>query len=206
MAFPMPDISARVERLALQARAWAAKLRPHHFAVALGMAVVVVGIVAVRAVALPGSRPALEGERLQIQVVAPREPTVTPGAVMEVGDLVDGFEGVPSPKPGTEFVSYAPWDEEVEVRDRRAPSKPQGKDAVIQAPPQPAPPGRWREGRVGRWFGFDTPERDYRAEREERRARLEAQAERDRDHHDDREVRWYSSDGRSSDGPPARRD
>lgn len=172
------------------------------------MAVVVVGIVAVRAVALPERRPALDGERLQIQVVAPREPTVVPGAVMEVGDLVDGFEGVPPPPPAVELAGYAPWDDETGSPDGRALSKPRVKDTIIQAPPQPeAPPRRWRDGRVGRWFGFDAPERDYRAEREDRRARLEAQAQaqaqRDRE---GREVRYYRSDGQSIDGPPDRRD
>lgn len=198
----MPDISTMLEQLALRTKALAARVRPRHLAAALAVAVVAVGIFAVRAVAVSGPRPVLEGDRIQIQVVTPREPTVTPGAVMEVGDLVDGFDGVPPPPPTAEYAVYEPWDMDAEKPDRSALSKPRREDVVIHVPPQPEPTERnWRDGRVGRWFGFDTPEPDYRAERETRRARREARLERDRE---GREVRYYRSDGEPMAGPPDR--
>ncbi|MGV8929970.1 MAG: hypothetical protein ACOH1E_09460 [Brevundimonas sp.] len=198
----MPDVPTVIEQLDLRARAFVARIRPRHLAAALAVAVVAVGIVAVRAVAVPGPRPVLDGERIRIQVVTPPEPTVTPGAVMEVGDLVDGFEGVPSPPPTAEYAVYEPWDPEAEKPDRPALSKPQREDVVIHVPPQPEPAERnRRDGRAGRWFGFDAPEPDYRAEREARRARRDARLERDRG---EREVRYYRSDGEPMEGPPDR--
>jgi hypothetical protein len=61
-------------------------------------------------------------------------------------------------------------------------------------PASEAPPEGRRDGRVDRWFGFDAPDRDYRAEREARRARIDARIERDRER-DRRDVRWYRADG-----------
>ncbi|MDP1913774.1 hypothetical protein [Brevundimonas sp.] len=92
-----------------------------------------------------------------------------------------------------EPVAYAPYDEDFEAPESRPAPKRYVEDAVIHAPPQPEPPARDRlDDRVGRWFGFDAPDRDYRAEREARRERREARAQQDRE---GRSVRWYRSDG-----------
>lgn len=198
----MPDVSTPLEQLGQRAQAFAAGIRPRHLVAALAVAAVAVGLVAVRAVALSGPRPVLAGDRIQIQVVTPPEPTVTPGAIMEVGDLVDGFEGVPSPPPTAELAVYESWDPDAEKPDRSALPKARREEVVIHVPPQPEPTERnRRDGRAGRWFGFDSPEPDYRAEREARRARREAWLERDRG---GREVRYYRSDGEPMAGPPDR--
>ena len=157
------------------------------------VAVVGVGAAAVGAVARTGPQAVHETGRLRIQVVAPPEVAITPGSVMEVGHLVDGFEYAPPPQAAVETAAYAPYDEDFETAEPRPAPKRYAEEAVIHAPPQPEEPaGDWRDSRVGRWLGFDAPEPDYRAEREARRARRDARAEEDRDR---REVRRYSSDG-----------
>lgn len=134
---------------------------------------------------------------MHIEVVAPVEPQVMPGAVMEVGDLVDGFRYVAPRRREPEPAAYAPyddWSEPLEpAPDRRRPVE----RAVIEPPPQPEPPRR------DRWFGFDAPDRDYRSEREARRARREARAEDDyrRERPQERRREWYR-DGRRESPPP----
>jgi hypothetical protein len=186
----MFEMSAQFDRLKHQARRLAALVRPHHLAVAAGLAVLGVGLASFRAVALPEPRPVRDSERLQIEVVAPVEPAITPGAVMEVGELVDGFRYTPPP-PAPKPEVYAAWDGDDapawEAPEPRRKPRPYEDRAVIQAPPQPAAPeDRRGPGGVSRWLGFDAPARDYRAERDARRARLEARAERERE----RERDW----------------
>lgn len=212
----MSDTSAPLERLMRQARGLAARLRPRHLAAAAVVAAIGVGVVGVRAVALPGPQPVLDGARMQIEVVDPVEPEISPGSVMDVGELVDGFEYTPPPRPVVEPVAYAPYDDELEPPKRRPKSAAHDTQPIIHAPPQPEARAGDRRGprddRADRWFGFDAPERDYRAEREARRARRDAREERarerdwrrDQDRHRDqdrREMRRYSSDG-----PDGRRD
>jgi hypothetical protein len=194
----MTDFPAHLDRLKRQGLRLAAQVRPRHLAVVASVLVIGVGVAALRAVALPGPQPILEGERLQIQVVAPVEPEVTPGSVMEVGDLVDGFVYTPPSRPPlAEPAAYAPYDEEFGAsKPRRAPKRYAG-EAVIHAPPQPGEPVlRGGDDRGGRWFGFDEPQRDYRAEREARRARQDAHREQERHR---REERRYSSHGPADD-------
>lgn len=184
---PPPDPSKH------PARRFAARVRPHHIAVVAVLTAVGLGVVAARTVALPGPQPILDGERMQIRVVAPIEPEITPGSVMEVGDLVEGFEYRPLPSSVIEPAAWAPHDEDSGAPEPRRTTRRYDDHAVVAAPPPPeAPAEGWRESRAGRWFGFDAPERDYRAEREARRARIDARMERDRER---REVRWYQSDG-----------
>lgn len=200
MAPRMIEPSSRPDALNQQARRFAAGLRRRPAATVAVLAVVLVGAAGVRTLATPRLPPAPGGERLQIEVVAPQEPAITPGEVMEVGELVEGFEGVPPP-PRVESVAYAPWDAAPDDPPPAPP--PSGRDvgdADILAPSPPGPPPRdWREGRVARWFGFDAPERDYRAEREARRARREARERDRRDPREGREVRRYHPDGRPYD-------
>lgn len=208
----MSELPARLDRLKRQAGRLAARVRPRHVALVAAAAVIGIGFMTVRAVALPGPRPVLDGDRLHIQVVAPVEPEITPGSVMDVGDLVDGFEYTPPPRPEPEPALYAPWEEEErEIRDSRSEPKRYAEEAVVRPPPRPEPPREsWRDSRAGRWFGFDAPDRDYRAEREARRARREARMRYDRDEpppgydreppraepgREERSVRWYRSDG-----------
>jgi hypothetical protein len=155
--------------------------------------VVGVGVAMARAVSLPEPRSVLDGDRMRIQVVAPVEPDITPGSVMEVGELVDGFEYRPLPRPVVEPADRAPYDEDSVAPERRpTPRRYEDKAGVAAPPPLEASADGWRETRIGRWLGFDEPERDYRAEREARRARIDAPMEREREQ---REVRWYRSDG-----------
>lgn len=194
MAHRMPDASSVPGTLSRLA----ARLRPHHFAAVAAMAIVLAGVAGVRALAVPRLQPIPDGERLKIQVVAPVEPPVTPGGVMEVGDLVNGFEGVPPASPSVEYVDYAPWeDEAVAPEPRPAPKRYAGAEDRDLPPRSEAAPRDWRDSRAARWFGFDAPDRDYRAEREARRARMEARMERDREAREPvpREVRRYRSDG-----------
>ena len=183
--------------IADRVKAAAGRLRPHHFAAVAGLAVLGLGAMTVRSVALPGPAPVLDGDRLHIQVVAPVEPEITPGSVMDVGTLVDGFVYRPPPRPAPEPAAYAPYDEDYGLAEERSDRRRSVDYAEVYAPPQPEPPKEnWRDSRAARWFGFDAPERDYRAEREARRARREAmEAER----RDGRNVRWYRSDGQPVD-------
>lgn len=186
-----PDLlAARLRRLA-------ARVRPAHVFAAAGVAGVV-ALAGLQAVALPGPRPLTDADRLRIEVVAPVEPEIAPGAVMDVGELVDGFKGVP--RRVVQTVAYAPYEEDRYGRDAVEPSpRHRIREAVIETLiPQPEPPAA-RSDR-DRGFGFDAPRRDYRAEREDRRARLEArmQWERDREHDREREMsrRYVSDPGR----------
>ncbi len=196
----MSDTGSRFDRLKREAAGLAARVRPRHLVGVVAVAGVAVVLASLNAVALPGPRPVLDGDRMQIQVVAPTEPEITPGAVMEVGELVDGFEYVPPAPPEAEPALWAPSDDEFDPPA----SLPSGRksdfeDARIDAPAPPEPPRRERvtDG-LARWFGFDAPERDYRAEREARRARREAPEQA----RDDRFAQWYRDEG----PPPDDRD
>ena len=190
-------------------RRYAARVRPHHVARVAVLSAVGLGVVAARTMALPGPRPILDDERMTIQVVAPVEPEVAPGSVMEVGDLVEGFE-YRRPAPAViEAADYGTWEEEFEAPAPRPVSRRDEEHGGGYASPSPeAPVERPREDRrdrrAERWFGFDAPDRDYRAEREARRARMDARIEQDRER---REVRWYRSDGQPArdEGRDARR-
>ncbi len=181
----MSDFSERFERLTEQGRRLAARVRPQHLAVLAGVVVIGVGVASAGGLARSGPPSAPDDPRLRIQVVTPVEPEIMPGSVMEVGELVDGFVSVPPRPPAVASDGYAFHDDPAEV-----PAPPKGADpyveaAIIQAPPQPGEPTDDRRGgRVSRWLGFDAPEPDYRAEREARRARLDARAGWDRDRRD----------------------
>ncbi len=195
----MPELSSHLDQLSRYARRIAANTRPHHVVAVLAVAVIGIGLAGVSAMALPEPRPVLDGERLRIQVVAPVEPEITAGPVMEVGQLVDVLESAPPSYAMVEPAAYVSHGEDFEVSEVREPPPPKRyvEEALVRAPPRPEPaePPE-RAGRVARWFGFDGPERDYRAEREARRARREARVERERE---GRERRWYRSDGRPVD-------
>ncbi|HYD27035.1 hypothetical protein [Brevundimonas sp.] len=155
------------------------------------------GLVGLRAVDLPGPRPVTASERLRIEVVHPVEPDIIPGARMDVGELVDGFQGVPPPPPPLTDVIRASaegWIEDLPP----LPPPPWRRPAVEEVAAEPPRPEASRPRRdAGRWFGFDAPRRDYQAERAARRARLEAL---DRQAWEEREARREERDRRRDDG------
>lgn len=191
----MTEFADHLDRLKVHAREGLARVRPHHLGVLAGIAVVCAAAMAVAAVARPGTPASTDGERLRIEVVAPVEPTVAPGSVMEVGHLIDGMESPPTPPPPVDPLRDVYYEAVPEAEKPSTGSKRYVEEAFIQAPPRPGEPRRDRrldEGGPG--FGFDGPERDYQAEREARRARMEARMDRERQA---RDVRRYRSDGRS---------
>lgn len=171
-----------------QARRLAGRLRPVHLAALLAVVIAGVGLAGVRAATAPGQPSPAVGERLEILVVAPVEPEIRPGPVMEVGDLVDVLDRLPAPISGAVSAMDVPVED---ARPRYRPSPPVRVGEAIRPGPAPSePPGRdGLDGRVSRWFGFDAPGRDYRAERTARREAREAQ---DRE---ERAVRRYRSGG-----------
>lgn len=155
--------------------------------VASAGAVVAIGLLGFHSLDRPGARFVPDGARMRIEVVHPVEPEILPGAVMEVGELVDGFQGLPPPAPAPE-PDWLPVDFDYEP----APPPPASvrRVAVVEQRVEtdpPPPPRRADEP----WFGFDAPRRDYRAERALRRARLEAM-ERARDEEAARRREWSS--------------
>lgn len=161
----------------------AARARPVHGAVLAGVAAAAFGLVGLKSLELPGPAPVLDGDRLRIEVVQPVEPKVAPGAVMDVGYLVDGLTEIPRPLPPEPFpAEYAYIDEDWDIG---LPPPPPRSRYPEEPPAYPAPPEP-RVERGGRWFGFDDTRRDFQAERELRRARLDALERRERD----RERAW----------------
>jgi hypothetical protein len=201
-------------QIVVGARGLARKLRGRHLAGLSAVAAAAFGLAGLRALDLPGPRPVVDGERLRIEVVHPVEPEIVPGQRMDVGELVDGFAGLPPPAPAPMDVLYV-YDEDREG-DRPLPPLPAStrrpvERIVAAAPPEPEP-ARPRQPQ-SRWFGFDAPRRDYQAERAARRARLEAldrqawerrEARREDWARRDREWRretWRSRDAEEQDRP-----
>lgn len=175
-----------LSRYALAIRRSAGRLRPGHVVALSAVAAAALGLAGLRAVDLPEARPVTDGERMRIELVPPVEPRLIAGSRMEVGELVDGFQGVPPPPPS---LTDASWSEDegpvyadetyaspISADHRR--SEPRTWDSRPEPEPRRDSPARV----VRRWFGFDEPRRDFQAEREARRARLEAveQAARER--------------------------
>jgi hypothetical protein len=127
---------------------------------------------------------------LRIEVVHPVEPEIVPGARMEVGELVDGFQGLPPPLPPLRDVMWTPDENWMEALPP-LPSPPRRRPVaeVVVVHPSAAEPDR-RGGERGRWFGFDGPRRDYQAERAARRARLEALDRQAWEERDARRREW----------------
>ena len=168
-------------------------LRGGHVVALSAVAVMAFGLVGLRAVDLPGPRTTTEDGRLRIEVVYPVEPEIVPGSPMDVGELVDGFEGLPAASPSLTDVLWA--HEAAGPDDIFAPSPPirRAAEVAIDGPPQPSPAPSIRAG--GRWFGFDEPRRDYGAERAARRARLEAMDRRARLDGQAGRREWIDRDG-----------
>lgn len=163
-------------------------LRGGHLVALSAVAVMALGLVGLRRVELPGPRPVTGDDRLRIEVVHPVEPEIVPGSVMDVGEVVDGFEGLPQPRPPLIDIflpSDVGWDE------YREPPPPPPRRPPAEAEPYYSGSERFSPARtLQRWFGFDAPRRDFQAERAARRARLEAMEQRDRERRD-RERRLH---------------
>lgn len=146
-----------------------------HLASAAAVSVAAIGLIALKFVSLPGPAPVAEGAGLKIEVVAPVEPTLVPGSVMEVGELIDGFRYV-RPAPAQRVPAYdVAWaeDEAAPVESRQRESGVRRYASSDAGPPQGREPETLGE-RGRRWFGFDEPRPDYAAERRARQGRMEA--------------------------------
>ena len=157
------------------------------YALAAG-AIVVIGLIGLRAMGPSQARPVTDDGRLRIEVVHPVEPAIVPGGVMDVGQLVDAFQGLPPPRPDP---SPLEWFEDawLDVVGPPPPPAPSWRTvaATARVPVETAPPPRRDEGR---WFGFDAPRRDFRAERAARRARMEAMDRRFQEEREARRRQW----------------
>ncbi|CAN5370838.1 hypothetical protein BH10PSE1_BH10PSE1_29040 [soil metagenome] len=169
------------------------------WAVAAGVSVVALALTAFAVTSRDGPRASGDGPRLNIAVVAPVERDVQPGEVMDVGRLNDGFDGkmperVEQTSADTDLYveqpAYVEDDQSWRADERR---DDRGYDRAARDSSDRAddrPRGEAYQGRPMS-FGFDQPQPDWRAEREARRAALDA---REREA---RRVRRYESNGGS---------
>ena len=156
-------------------RFWNELTQGKKIAVAVG-AVAVVGLAGMVAVqARPSKAPATSAGRagLSVALVTPPDPELVPGGVMEVGDLVDGYEH--RPLPPMEPVLDAAYVE----NDPNWPA-PEASDygPVYVSNQSDRVQTRVVEttSSTGSQFGFDDPQPDYAAERQARRERMERAA------------------------------
>ena len=174
----MSDHPRQPSSLSDACRRVAARTRPVHGAALAALVVAAFGLIGLRSIDLPGPTPIDPGDRLHIEVVHPVEPDIAPGSVMDVGDLVDGLTEIPRPRPPDPMpATYAYLDETWDFGLPPLPPRAVYDELPIAYPPRPEP----RAERDGGWFGFDAPRRDYQAERDARRARLDALERRERD-------------------------
>ncbi len=165
--FPLPGLQP--------VRRWLRGVRPLHLLAVVVFSVAAVGLMALKFANPPGAAPVTPGEGLKIEVVAPVEPELVPGSVMEVGDLVDGFRYV---RPAS--AERAPAYDVAWAEEEAAPVEPQRRETGVRRYESSDPgPGQVPEpetlGERGRrWFGFDNPRPDHAAERRARQARMEA--------------------------------
>jgi hypothetical protein len=127
------------------------------------------------------------GPELSVAVVAPVEPNVEPGGIMDVGELNNGFDGKMPEAPTSEPVADDYYAEQPAYTENRfyssapqAPAPRAGEEAhlYMDRPTVDRDQGMSRGGNP-RAFGFDQPRPDYAREREARRAAMEArEAER----------------------------
>lgn len=153
------------------------RVRPAHVAAIAAVSVAALGLMGLKFVDLPDAAPVSPDDALKIEIVAPVEPKPVAGSVMDVGELVDGFRYVP-PRPAERVAIYdVAWNEGADFAPYEPPSRPAAvrryasAEPYVRVPAETEPPRRERERR---WFGFDNPLPDYRAERRARQARLDA--------------------------------
>jgi len=192
----MSPIKPPFDRLMPTLRRATSRMTRGH-AVALSVvAAAAFGLAGLRAVDLPGPRPISDSDRLRIEVVHPVEPEIVPGSVMEVGELVDGFQGLPPPLPPLTDAGWSyddGWGDHAETWASSASGTRRVAEVRTwdsRAMPEPGPERASPVRAVQRWFGFDAPRRDFQAERAARRARMEAMERRMRDQRDARQREW----------------
>lgn len=171
------------------------RVRPVYVAAIAVVSVAALGLMGLKFVTLPSPDPVRPGDGLKIEVVAPVEPKLTPGSVMEVGELVDGFRYVRPARAARAPVYETAWNEDEDFAPYAPPERAgwrryASSEDDVRPPPEPEPPRRERERR---WFGFDNPLPDYGAERRARRARLDAIEAQQRAEFEDRAERRRSS-------------
>ena len=155
-----------------------------------GLAVVAIGAAAIAMTARPQSAAAdVDSPLIQIRLVAPTEPEVEPGAVMDVGRLRDDFdraalaraEAARRAEQAAAQAALAYVDDAYVEGDEVATLQTATDDYKAPRVILPAPPRREidlrREyaGAPGA-YGFDIPRPDYAAERRARREAWEARA------------------------------
>lgn len=153
----------------------APRLRPWMIvAPVAALAATAAGLFAVNAIPLPSAAPIGAGDAVQISVIPPVEPEVSPGERMEVGDLVDGYDPalvpVVAPEAAADANGYHPayasaW---LEPDDAPAPV-PRRLEFPVVSPTAPQP----NATPAGNPYGFDAPGPDYDAARRARRERLD---------------------------------
>lgn len=138
------------------------------------LAATAAGLFAVNTIPLPSAAPIGAGDAVQISVIPPVEPEVSPGERMEVGELVDGYDPalIPVVEPeAADADGYHPayasaW---LEPMDEPAPIVRRRVEVPIVSPtalqPDAAP--------TDNPYGFDAPGPDYEAARRARRERLD---------------------------------
>lgn len=150
--------------------------------------------------------PAARAPNVSIDVVAPREPGVPSGSVMDVGDLADGYahrdyaqQAGNDPRPHLDAEEYP-----------GPPSEPRRAERPRDLAPEPTRPPVVVERREQPWrwpFGFDQPLPDYAAERRERRARMDDQRRleelRMRERYEEGGEPYGQRDERYGEAPPA---
>ncbi|MDZ4364575.1 hypothetical protein [Brevundimonas sp.] len=141
-------------------------------AVAIG-AVVVVGVAGMVAVqARPSRAPVPMGERagLSVALVTPPDAELVPGGVMEVGDLVDGYEHrQPPPMEPVLDAAYVEADPDWPAPDEADYGPVHVYDQGERAPRRQVE----TTSSTGSRFGFDAPQPDYAAERRARQERMD---------------------------------
>jgi hypothetical protein len=155
-----------------------------------GLAVVAIGAAAIAMAARPQSAAAdVDSPLIQIRLVAPTEPEVEPGAVMDVGRLRDDFDRATlaraeaarraeqaAAQAALAYVddAYVEGDEVVTLQtatdDYEAPR------VILPAPPRREIDLRREYAGAPGAYGFDIPRPDYAAERRARREAWEARA------------------------------
>lgn len=170
------------------------RVKPAHMAAIAAVSVAAVGLMGLNFVTLPSPAAVAPGEGLKIEVVAPVEPEIVEGSVMDVGELVDGFRYTPPRAAPRAPVYEAAW---MEDEDAPAYAPSYGNAEVRRYASSPDAPRREPEPpRRERWFGFDNPLPDFRAERRAREARLEALEAQRRAEFEQRARRRWSSEPR----------
>jgi len=128
-----------------------AAVKHRRLLIAAGAAVLALGLAAGATLIAAPTETEARGPGLRIAVVTPPAPAIEPGALMEVGQLTDGYRHVPTPTPQPiEWVEMESgwWDQPADpddlwIQPRR--SEPEAVVTTIEAP----------ERRDSMGFGFE---------------------------------------------------